>query len=87
GKQGHFEDAIRLYRDALRRSPDRATLWYNLGLMYNAASRPAEAGDAYAQATTLDPALPEAVGLWYAARRPECDWRDHDRLAAAIAAS
>lgn len=87
GKQGLYEDAIRLYRDALKRRPEDAKLWYNLGLVCNAAGRPHEAGNAYAEALARDPATHEGLGLWYATRRPLCDWSDHDRLMAALRAS
>lgn len=84
GLQGLYDDAIRLYRDALKRRPEDAKLWYNLGLVCNAAGRPHEAGNAYAEAVARDPTTHEGLGLWYAARRPLCDWSDHDRLMAAL---
>ncbi|WP_127092103.1 tetratricopeptide repeat protein [Aquabacter cavernae] len=86
GKQGRYEDSIRLYRDALRRRPDDAKLWYNLGLICNAADLSHEAGNAYAEAVARDPATPECLGLWFAARRRLCDWSDHARLTAALEA-
>ncbi len=56
-------EAIAAYQSALRERPDHANSWFNLGLLYRQARRPAEALDSYQRALDLGIAGPEEVHL------------------------
>ena len=57
---GRLEDSVRVLEDALRRSPDLADSWYNLGLRRRHLGRAEAALDAYGEALTApsNPAAP-----------------------------
>jgi tetratricopeptide (TPR) repeat protein len=59
---GHYREAIKAYREALRLKPDFANAWYNLGLAYKKSGRYREAIEAYREALRLKPDGAEA---WY----------------------
>jgi tetratricopeptide (TPR) repeat protein len=54
-KQGHFEEAVGYFQQALRFEPDNSELWYNLGAALSAAGRYEEAIGCYHKAIGLKP--------------------------------
>lgn len=55
-----FEAAAQDYRDYLAKKPDDAVVHYDLGYVYFALHRPADARDEYQRAITLDPKMSAA---------------------------
>ena len=53
---GQFEEAARLYREALAVDEGQPTSWYNLGLAHQSLGQIAQARDAFQRAAALDPA-------------------------------
>lgn len=60
---GRLEDSVRVLEDALRRSPDLADSWYNLGLRRRHLGRTEAALDAYRVALARGAAGPEEIHL------------------------
>lgn len=54
-QQGRWDDAITVYRDALKRAPDNVSLFHNLGDLLVTTKRYAEAEQAYRGALALQP--------------------------------
>ncbi|MFG1346731.1 tetratricopeptide repeat protein [Xanthobacter autotrophicus DSM 431] len=84
-RQGRTDEALALYGDAAALKPQDAKLWHNYGLALGGVERNAEAAAAFARALSLDPSLPEGLGMLFSARRAVCDWRDDDALRAGLA--
>lgn len=82
GEHGH---AVAAHRTAATLAPDSATAWQEVG---HSARRhdPSLAADAYARAVRLAPDNGRMLSEMFAARRSVCDWRDHDRIEAALRA-
>jgi tetratricopeptide (TPR) repeat protein len=57
---GRFEEAQRVYREALRECEPDPTLYFNLGVLLEDTSRQEEAIEAYLQALTEDPDFADA---------------------------
>lgn len=57
---GRFDEAQRVYREALRECEPDPTLFFNLGVLLEDTSRNDEAIEAYLQAITADPDLADA---------------------------
>jgi len=55
-----FETAAQSYRDYLAKKPDDAIVHYDLGYVYSALNRPADAKEEYQRATELDPKMAPA---------------------------
>jgi Flp pilus assembly protein TadD len=55
-----FSAAAQNYQDYLAKKPDDATVHYDLGYVYTALHRPADARAEYQKATSLDPKMAEA---------------------------
>jgi GlpG protein len=53
--QGHNEEAIRLYKQALEYDPRHASWWFNLGIAYQTLGKKEEALESYEQAAALEP--------------------------------
>jgi tetratricopeptide (TPR) repeat protein len=60
---GRLEDSVRILEDALRRWPQLADSWYNLGLRRRHLGRAEAALDAYREALTRGAAGPEEIHL------------------------
>jgi superkiller protein 3 len=58
--QRDFESAARNYQDYLAKKPDDAVVHYDLGYVYSALNRPADAKNQYERAIALDPKMAAA---------------------------
>ena len=61
-KRGHYEKAVREFREATRLNPKIDRAWYGLGLAHAALGQHREAAEALEQAAALQPMNPHA---WY----------------------
>lgn len=52
---GKYEDAIAAYTELLTTNPQRADIWYNLGIAYQSIAKPDEAYNAYVKAFEISP--------------------------------
>ena len=52
--RGDTDEAVRLYRDAIRIDPSNHTVFYNLGIAYQTSGRQQEAVEAFEKAIALD---------------------------------
>ncbi|MFN4180141.1 MAG: tetratricopeptide repeat protein [Armatimonadota bacterium] len=68
-QQGDYDGAMRQYLLALRRKPDYAVAWVNLGDMHAKRGNFAEAVHCYEKALQLDPSLPKVQERLRDARR------------------
>jgi tetratricopeptide (TPR) repeat protein len=64
-RQGHDDEAIAAFREAIRLQPGYADAYYSLGLIYTKQGQNDQALEVYRQALRLNPNLPSAYyGLW-----------------------
>ena len=52
---GKYEEAISAYSELLTTNPQRADIWYNLGIAYQSLAKPDEAYNAYVKAFEISP--------------------------------
>ena len=83
---GRPEDGIRTYEKALSLDSTLAGVLSNLGTAQQLLQRYALAAESFRRLLELEPHYDFACGNFFQCRRYDCDWRDFERLGAAVRA-
>ena len=81
-----YEEALPLFEKILKRHPDDAMTWLNMGNIYGAKRDFIRARDCYGKAYAFNPNGYEIAGSYIYNMAFICDWREHDKVLATIEA-
>jgi len=80
------DEALELFERIIKRYPDDAATWFNLGNIYGAQRNFIRACDCFQKAYALNPRGPEIAGAYLYTMSFICDWKDHEKVLATIEA-
>jgi peptide chain release factor 2 len=81
-----YDEALPLFEKILKRHPDDAMTWLNMGNIYGAQRDFIRARDCYGKAYAFNPNGYEIAGSYIYTMSFICDWREHDKVLATIEA-
>ena len=79
-----YDEALPLFEKILKRHPDDAMTWLNMGNIYGAQRNFIKANDCYRKSYAIKPEGFEVAGSLLYTMSFICDWRDHEKVLATM---
>jgi predicted O-linked N-acetylglucosamine transferase (SPINDLY family) len=78
------EDALPLFEKIIKRYPDDAATWFNLGNIYGSQRNFLKSYDCFQKSYALRPQGAEVAGAYLYTMSFICDWREHEKVLGTI---